>query len=270
MFKPREKQRTVNDTQQSGTPNLPCPDGTVMNEQENLPEEQAASVVQQTSVEGFFHGVRNYMVTVRRVWLRRSQLIATAAPDEAPRSLSASIACFITGLLVSYIFYLPTAWSVEPKMTKWLFLTVFLFSQILTLLIIHLALKIVGGNASLRDTASVYLTWSGIIYPILFALQYPFWIYFSLRATGVSGGSHLFDPIKTSWRPWTFASAIVFIASSYIPLRWLSFVHRISVKRELIGVTVFYFPLMFLNGFLLPYERELVKALGEIFDRIMS
>lgn len=122
-----------------------------------------------------------------------------AAPGEAPRCLSVSVGCFVTGLFISYIFYLPTVWSVEPKMTKWLFMAVFLFSQVLTVLFIHLALKIVGGKALLRDTAAVYLTWSGIIYPILFALRYPFLIYLSFRGMAASSRITLIDTAEASW-----------------------------------------------------------------------
>ena len=36
------------------------------------------------------------------------------------------------------------------------------------------------------------------------------------------------------------------------------------------GFAVVYFPLMFLNYFLLPYERKWVRALGEFIEHVMS
>jgi hypothetical protein len=229
-------------------------------------------ILSSISLDAVVRGFTDYVHTSKIIFSEHRHFARRYMVDRSGFSFRFALKIYLYGVAVSFILYVPIIMKHGLGIGKLEFLLHFLYSQVISVFLLHIAARVLGGRGSIYQTASGYCIWIGFISPIALMLNYPFFFYGGFDDF-VDIGSQLFRardiPIWAAY--W---SSIVFISmtivSAIVMLRWIADIHRVSIWRIVASLVVVDLPLgTFHNAVIAPFASIAIEYAATFINEII-
>lgn len=232
-------------------------------------EEALSSISLGTIISGFW----KYVECVKGTFIHQGAYIACLKEkDPGFLTLGTAFSTYLYGVALSFAIYAPIIAMNDLPLDKAHFLLQFLYMQCLYILLLHAAIKIFRGHGALRDTATIYFFYIGVVTPLVLAVNYPTYIYApATDFVNVAGQPpDRFDAMPLWVKIWALVGFVLILVFGYrILLRWMADAHEITRRRLIAALTVVALPVMFAhNIYVAPRIGGVIDVASKVVEKI--
>jgi hypothetical protein len=230
-----------------------------------------SQILSSISLDAIVRGFTDYVDTFKMILRERWGFAQKYIVDDTRFDLRHSIQIYLYGVALTFIFYVPIIMTHGLRIEKSEFLLQFLYVQAINIFLVHISVRLFGGQGSICQSASIYCIWIGFASPIFLIFNYPV-----LYHAPVDDFLNAREPIVIlkhvpMWAMYwsTLVIVLLFAVSAVVYTRWLADIHRIGTWRLIASLFVFFALLAFHNMLILPFVSIPIEYAAAFIDAII-